>query len=144
MRRVRLIALSVLVLAFRAGGISLRRAASRYDTIIKKTCDEKPAGDAPIRGCTQLFHVMSALTTSVLAESRRQPDALARTATTSESARMRSTTARIFVRGGSMTWTYGGKSAPAYTRSSRDGGGGRTSGSGQRGSVSSATSAGFI
>src|SRR6266404_5935531 len=130
MRRVRLIALSVLVLAFRAGGISLRRAASRYDTIIKKTCDEKPAGDAPIRGCTQLFHVMSALTTSVLAESRRQPDALARTATTSESARMRSTTARIFVRGGSMTWTYGGKRAHNHQRD-----GGRTSGSGQRGSV---------
>jgi hypothetical protein len=37
-----------------------------------------------IRGCEQLFQVTSALTASVLAESCRQPEVLARTAITSE------------------------------------------------------------
>jgi hypothetical protein len=59
-----------------------------------------------MRGCEQLVQVMSALTTSVLAESCRRPEELARTAITSDRLRMRSTTARILARDGSMIWTY--------------------------------------
>ena len=59
-----------------------------------------------MRGCEQLVQVMSALTTSVLAESCRRPEELARTAITSERLRMRSTTGRILASGGSMIWTY--------------------------------------
>jgi hypothetical protein len=62
--------------------------------------------DRPMRGCEQLVQVMSALTTSVLAESWRRPEELARTAITSERLRIRSTTARILARGGSMICTY--------------------------------------
>jgi hypothetical protein len=96
-----------------------------------------------------LFQVMSALTASVLAESCRQPDELARTAITSERERMRSTTARIFVSGGSMIWTW---NPPGFWKCKHiddkhkklNVKNHRTSGSGHRGSVSIAASAGFI
>ena len=100
------------------------------------------AHSLPIRGCVQLFQVISALTTSVLAESCRQPEELARTAITSERLRMRSTTVRIFPRGGSMIWTYQIEVCDRVTYFVQYDK--RTSGSGHRGSVSSATSTGFI
>ena len=78
-----------------------RRMVSVQELIIQGRRDHSLKG-----GCEQSFHVMSALTTSVLAERRRQPDELARTAITSERFRIRSTTARILVSGGSMIWTY--------------------------------------
>ena len=86
--------------------VGLRRAISIYCTRSEKTPPVK-SGDknSPIGGCEQSLQVMSALMTSVLADSRRQLDELARTAITSERFRIRSTTARIFVSGGSMIWT---------------------------------------